>query len=419
MTDIFRMSSKRTVAVIVLFAFIIFSETFIGLYVFVNVTDTELYLLNPPEEPEALSFTLLCPSESVLFPILPINTTEYVYLNITLNYVGEISERQPVNLTVSGFMTKSMANKADMVFVEFRGAVPYNNGSSTYGPWFSGAVLQIDHVAEEGHVVFKNDTVTIVWNVQGYYNPVVVIRDKHTGDEYLQEYADFPVYVVGFGDFQQAKSNKINTALSIAAFLFSVVFSVDLLLKLYELREKNGLNQLQAVTNVKSGLDGNNTNMEENKEIDKNTIDELVRFVDCKEFVLFRDFDVFKGVWGITFASLVSIFGILFVYLVVEGVINKTMPLPDQITLALSTLGVFFAYFALTTKIGENHVIGIRFKRAIRLKHFTEDEKPILKALIKLRSRNPKTDLERISKLYPEMFTKEKLLEKLYADTFF
>jgi hypothetical protein len=190
-------------------------------------------------------------------------------------------------------------------------------------------------------------------------------------------------------------------------------------LKRYEFGEKNCLIQIQAVTNVKYGLDGNNISMEENKSIDKSAIDDLIRFVDCKEFVLFRDFDVFRGVWTVSLASLVLIFVILFIVLVVEGVIRKTMSLRDQITLALSTLAVFFAYFALTTKIREKYVLNIRFKRAIGLKHFTEDEKPILKALIKLRNRNSKTDLERISKLHPEMFTKEKLLEILYADTAF
>jgi len=145
----------------------------------------------------------------------------------------------------------------------------------------------------------------------------------------------------------------------------------------------------------------------------------LIRFVDCKEFVLFKDFDVFKGVWGITFASLIAIFILLLIDVVVEGIILKTMPILNQITLSLTTLGLFFTYFALTTKIGEKQVIDIRFKRATGLKHFTEDEKPILKALIKLRSRNPKMDLERISKMHPEMFTKEKLLETLYSDTVF
>ena len=65
-------------------------------------------------------------------------------------------------------------------------------------------------------------------------------------------------------------------------------------------------------------------------------------------------------------------------------------------------------------------MIDVRFKRALGLKQsFTEDEKPILKALIKLRSRNPEMDLERFYNMHPEMFKKEKLLEKLYADKLF
>ncbi len=240
----------------------------IGIYVFAIFTDTQIFLLNPPEKPKTLSFILLYPSESVLFPELPINTTEYVNLNIELNYIGDaIAERQPVNLTVSGFMTQPMANKTDRVFVEFRGAVPYDNGSSSYGPWFSGAVLTIDRVDEEGRFLLTNKTVTIVWNVQGAYNPVVAIQDKHTGENFFQEYPDFPVYVIGYSDFQQAKSNKINTALSFAAVALSLLLSIDLFLRLFELREKNDSSQNRDVTNFKSASHKKSLNMEreENK----------------------------------------------------------------------------------------------------------------------------------------------------------
>lgn len=82
-------------------------------------------------------------------------------------------------------------------------------------------------------------------------------------------------------------------------------------------------------------------------------------------------------------------------------------------------MATFMAFFSLLAQVGERNMVEVRFKRALKLKQFTEDEKPFLNALIKLRSRNPNTDLELVYNMYPEMFTQKKLLEKLYAEKLF
>jgi hypothetical protein len=159
--------------------------------------------------------------------------------------------------------------------------------------------------------------------------------------------------------------------------------------------------------------------MAETKKIDNNAIVELIRLVDKNKFELFKYFDVFRGDWGIMLTSLVITAILIFIFVYVVGVVLRILSFTDQLVLTLYPLTLFFAFFSLTTRIQEKHVMDIRFKRALGLKQFSEDEKPFLKALIKLRSRNPEMDLERIYNLHPEMFTQEKLLEKLYADKLF
>jgi hypothetical protein len=45
---------------------------------------------------------------------------------------------------------------------------------------------------------------------------------------------------------------------------------------------------------------------------------------------------------------------------------------------------------------------------------FEENRKILLKALIKIKAKNPEFDLQQIYNMNPSMFTKERLLERLY-----
>lgn len=403
------MINKKILAVSAIFALLLGIEVVIGIYVYVNVTDTQNNILNPPEKPETLSFTLIYPSVSVLFPILPINTTNYVHLNIELNYVGVIAERQPVNLTVSGFMTQGMANITDVVFVEFRGAVPYDNRSSNYGPWFSGVILQKDYVDQEGRVVLRNETITIIWNVQGYYNPVVVIRDKYDGNESLQDYTDFPVYVIGYSDFLQAKSNKIDTALSSGAFLLALMLSIDILWRLIDVTRGS-------VTSLKSEKCKNNLNMaktENPKEIDNaDLIEDFIHKID-NEKDLFTLRDGFHG-YGMTL-YIVAVF--LFLAFAVSLLPDSIAPLIGRVTLVMAIAAVLLAFVSYTSKGMENNVVEANFRKAIKKFNIGEKEEEkrlLLLALLKIKAITPQRKLEIVKKMHKEMFTKEKLLERLY-----
>jgi hypothetical protein len=221
--------SLRAIAFIILCVLI----GYLVLRAYLITSDTTVWLLNPPEERETLNFVLYYPSNSSLFPIIPIMNISYIRLEIQLEFMGFIAERQPVVLAVSGFMTPTMANKTDRVFVEFRGAVPYNdNETSEYGPSFSGVILTEDRIDQGGHVLLTNQTETIVWNVQGYFNPVVIVMNKSFEIQPTQEYSDFPVYVNGYSDLQQVKLAKIGTNLAYLAMLIAVLLGIEPILKL-------------------------------------------------------------------------------------------------------------------------------------------------------------------------------------------
>jgi len=75
-------------------------------------------------------------------------------------------------------------------------------------------------------------------------------------------------------------------------------------------------------------------------------------------------------------------------------------------------LALIMAYFSLTAHIGEPHIVDVNFRR---LEDCVEEgEKPLLKALIRIKAKNREFDLEQIYNENPSMFERERLLEGLY-----
>ena len=155
--------------------------------------------------------------------------------------------------------------------------------------------------------------------------------------------------------------------------------------------------------------------MPEQKKTDEIKIPKLIKFIDTKKLDLFKFYDVFRGGISIMFLSL---FIILFCgeIFALYGLYSGTMSELNALLLALTIVALFFSFFSLLTNIGEKNMVEVRFNRALEMKSFSESEKPFLDALIRMRSRNPKINLELIYQLNPKMFDKEKLLENLYND---
>jgi len=156
-----------------------------------------------------------------------------------------------------------------------------------------------------------------------------------------------------------------------------------------------------------------------NEQIEDEIFD-LVQFVDRHKRDLFTTLDKFD-VW--------SAFLVLFVFAFVfsmAGVMIMYGSTPESILSALS-LGVAstalgIAAFSHLTPIFERNEVRKNYERIVG---FAEKEKPnhqrlennkrflFLKALIKIKAKNPKFDLEKIYEFNKDMFTPEKLMERL------
>jgi len=84
----------------------------------------------------------------------------------------------------------------------------------------------------------------------------------------------------------------------------------------------------------------------------------------------------------------------------------------EKITVALAFLAIVFAFFSLMARFGDRNLVEVNFNRIKGC--VEENEKPLLKALIKMKAKNQKFDLEEIYIQDPSIFKREKLLERLY-----
>ena len=132
----------------------------------------------------------------------------------------------------------------------------------------------------------------------------------------------------------------------------------------------------------------------------------LIRLIDSNKNRLFKWYDAFYGL-----GSLLLIVALLYVFIEPILVLSATS-LIDRAVLILSLVAVVTALFSMALPSVKGNIIAKNFKR---LELCVEAEKkPLLKSLIKIKTKHPKFDLEQIYNMHKEMFTKEKLLEKLY-----
>lgn len=100
------------------------------------------------------------------------------------------------------------------------------------------------------------------------------------------------------------------------------------------------------------------------------------------------------------------------------GLIAYSLVLPssiyEKIAVAVPFIAFSIALFSFMGRFGEEYLVGVNFKRFGMC--VDKDKKPILKALIKMKVKNPDFPLEQIYNMNKSksMFEKEKLLERLY-----
>lgn len=86
------------------------------------------------------------------------------------------------------------------------------------------------------------------------------------------------------------------------------------------------------------------------------------------------------------------------------------------ITVAIALGSFVVAFFArIIQPLSKESVLKLCYERLETCHGVENPQKPLLKALIKMRLENPEFDLEQIYNMSPSMFSKEKLLNKLYS----
>ncbi|MGD0646257.1 MAG: hypothetical protein ABSA75_15300 [Candidatus Bathyarchaeia archaeon] len=136
---------------------------------------------------------------------------------------------------------------------------------------------------------------------------------------------------------------------------------------------------------------------------------ELVKWIDEHEKQVIRPQDVFFNWKG---ALLLSA-GVSFSVVEVLNFITSTNF--DKIFTLLTLIVIFLAFISIIIQTTEQNVIEARLKNASKIKKFTDREKPLLKALIKIKSENKELKLSVLYELDKEVngdiFTENKLLE--------
>ena len=143
-------------------------------------------------------------------------------------------------------------------------------------------------------------------------------------------------------------------------------------------------------------------------ELPEDQILSLIRLIDSDDPKLFRPIDFFKG------GSKYSVVTITILLVIVEIIlVTQSGTSFEKLSVAVALSAFIVSYFSFMVHFGEGNILQVNFDRLE--KHFEEKQKPLLKALLKIAGKHPKFNLEQIYDMNPDMFTQEKLLEKLYA----
>ena len=155
----------------------------------------------------------------------------------------------------------------------------------------------------------------------------------------------------------------------------------------------------------------------EKTEISKETdydglIEELIQKIDNEKalFNLRYQFDVYNSTVTITVLLWVAA-------IVILALPNSFAPLIERITLFVAVIAIQFAFAGVLVQNLRDIVVSTNFKKAVqkfKIDEKEEEKRLLLMALIKMKEINHYSKLGVAKKLHEDMFTKEKLLERLY-----
>lgn len=141
-------------------------------------------------------------------------------------------------------------------------------------------------------------------------------------------------------------------------------------------------------------------------------IEDLIQKIDNDKF-LFTLRDEFHD-WGSTLTVIGLIIFFIFAVNLFPDSVASTI---QKITLSFALLAFLITFVSFTTRGNKNNVVDANFWKAIKKFNITEEEEEkrlLLRALLEMKVMYSTFKLGKVKKMHPEMFTKEKLLEKLY-----
>ncbi len=138
---------------------------------------------------------------------------------------------------------------------------------------------------------------------------------------------------------------------------------------------------------------------------------QLIEWIDKNEKQLIRWRDAFYHLGWLLLIMIV-------VVMVIPGALILTNATNiERVVALLSTVAILLAFLSMVTQVSERNVLEARTKHALKMKKFTDKEKPLLKALLKIKSKNPENKLATLYALDREVkgdiFTKKSLLDAL------
>ncbi len=166
---------------------------------------------------------------------------------------------------------------------------------------------------------------------------------------------------------------------------------------------------------LKSGKRRNSVNManaEKPKDIDYDgLIGDLIQKIDNKEKSLFTSMDTLR-----VFRTIL-LYLVFILVLITSTEYIPSISLADRLVIFFAGLAVLLSLLQIEIPSIKEKVIDVMYNRAVKNFKVSKDDKPLLMALIKMKSENSKFTLTEIRKMCPEMFTIEKLLERLYEQS--
>lgn len=86
-------------------------------------------------------------------------------------------------------------------------------------------------------VMLSGAPATISWFTQGDFHPILVIRFNSGSSPIVQSYENYQIHVSSSDVLSQERYNRIDTALSVALFAFTLIGSTDLIIRVWNWRK--------------------------------------------------------------------------------------------------------------------------------------------------------------------------------------